>query len=93
MARTGALFTSFTTTVKLFVSLKLGTPLSVARTVITFVPGPCVSLGVQVNWPVLGLMLAPVGAPGSRLYVIVLAGTSASVAEALKVNGVPSLIV
>ena len=64
---TGALFTSFTTTVKLFAALKLGDPLSLTRTLIVFVLGPCVSLGVQVNIPVAGLMLAPAGAPASRL--------------------------
>src|SRR5207244_3923226 len=67
VANTGALFTSFTTTVKVFKSLRLGTPLSVTRTVTGFVLGPCASLAVHVNTPVLGLMLAPAGAPGSKL--------------------------
>src|SRR5262245_14810627 len=53
-ASTGALFTSLTVTVKLLVSLRLGTPLSVTRTVIVLVLGPCASLGVQLNRPVLG---------------------------------------
>ena len=58
---------SLTTTVKLFASLKLGEPLSVTRTLIVLVPGPCDSPGVQVNTPVTGSRLAPVGAPGSKL--------------------------
>ena len=91
-ASTGALFTSFTTTVKLFVSLKLGTPLSVTRTVIVLVPGPCVSLGVQLNTPLLALMLAPDGGL-IKLNVSVLAGRSASVAVTVSVSRLPSLIV
>ena len=47
----GALFTSVTTTVKLFVALRGGVPLSVARVVIKFVPGPCASEGVHVITP------------------------------------------
>ena len=35
-------------------------------------------------------MLAPLGAPASRLNVSVLAGTSASVAEAVNVSRLPS---
>src|SRR5262245_56915439 len=92
-ASTGALFASLTVTVKLFTSLKLGTPSSVTRTVIVLVPGPFASLGVQLNTPLLGLMLAPAGAPGSRLYVNVFAGTSASVAETVKDSAAPSLLV
>ena len=91
-ASTGALFTSFTTTVKLFVSLKLGTPLSATRTVIVLVPGPCVSLGVQLNPPLLALMLAP-GGGLIKLNVSVLAGRSASVAVTVSVSRLPSLIV
>src|SRR5262245_14956490 len=65
--KTGALFTSFTTTVKLFVSLNGGEPVSVTRTVIVLVLGPCASLGVHVNRPVLGWMLAPTAVAEYRL--------------------------
>src|SRR6185503_9218028 len=77
---TGARFTSFTTTVKLRVSLSGGAPSSVTRTVIVLVPGPSATVGVQVNTPLLALMLAPAGAPGSKLKVNVFAGKSGSVA-------------
>src|SRR5437867_11296717 len=50
---TGALFTSRTTTVKLLVALRGGAPLSVTRTVIRLVLGPCASVGVQLSTPVL----------------------------------------
>src|SRR5258708_23813041 len=43
------IFTSLTTTVKLLVALKAGVPLSVTTVVITLVPGPCASVGVQVR--------------------------------------------
>src|SRR5262245_20667954 len=90
-ASTGAAFDSLTTTLNVLVLLKPGEPLSVTRTVMLFVLGPCVSTGVQVNTPVFWLMLAPVGAPASSEYVNALAGTSASVAVTLKGNAVPSL--
>ena len=89
---TGALFTSFTTTVKLFVSFCGGMPLSVTRTVIVWVPGPCVSLGIQVSTPLLGLMLAPAGGE-TKLNVSALAGWSASLATAVRMRVLPSLIV
>src|SRR5580765_3498660 len=77
---TGARFTSATTTMKLRVSLEGGKPSSVTRTVIRLVLGPCASVGVQENAPLVALMPAPGGAPGSKLKVRVLAGRSASVA-------------
>src|ERR1051326_1956241 len=80
-ARTGALFTSVTTTVKLLVSLLGGEPLSVTRTVIVFVLGPCASSGVQLIAPLAGLMVSPLGGE-TRLNVSVLVGRSGSVAEA-----------
>src|SRR5436190_327657 len=80
-ANCGALFASATMTVKLRVSLEGGEPSSVTRTVIRFVLGPWASVGVQVNTPLVALMLAPVGASGSKLKVRVLAGRSGSVAE------------
>ena len=49
-------------------------------------PGPWASVGVQLNTPVVLLIVAPVGmapgAPAARLKVSVLAGRSASVAVA-----------
>src|SRR5262245_1247749 len=93
MASTGAAFDSLTTTVNVFVLLKPGEPLSVTRTVMLFVLGPCVSVGIQVNTPVFWLMLAPVGAPASSEYVNALACTSASVAVTVNDNVAPSLTV
>src|SRR5262245_14835396 len=55
--------------------------------------GPCDSVGVQLNTPLLPLIVAPTGAPGSKLYVNVLAGRSVSVAPAINVSVLPSLIV
>src|SRR2546425_670604 len=81
----------FTTMVNDFASLRTGDPLSVTRTVIRFVLGAWVVEGVQVNTPVVGLMLAPDGAPGSRLNASVLTGKSESVAEALTVSCVPGV--
>ena len=57
---TGALFTSFTVTVKLLVALRDGVPLSVTIVVNMALLGPWPSLGVQLITP-LELMLAPVG--------------------------------
>src|SRR6266850_3738963 len=76
--RTGALFTSVTTTTKLLVALKDGAPLSATTVVITFVPGPCASLGVQVITPLVEIA-APAGGAINE-YVSVVAGRSASVA-------------
>src|SRR2546425_468993 len=92
-ARVGGVFTSFTITVKDLVSLNTGEPLSVTRTVMLLVLGPWASVGVHVNAPDDPLIVAPDGAPGSRLNVNVCAGTSASVAVAVKLRSVPSLIV
>src|SRR5437879_4019540 len=89
---TGARFTSVTVTVKLFVALKAGTPLSVTLTLTTFVLGPCASLGVQLITPLAGLMLMPRGAL-TNAKVNVLAGRSASVALALTDRVVCSSIV
>src|SRR5262245_9290436 len=91
-ANTGALFTSVVTTVKLLVSLKGGAPLSVTRTMITFVLGPCASVGAHVKTPVTGLMAAPAGGL-SRLRVSASAEPSGSVALIITLNTVPSLTV
>src|SRR5205807_840795 len=89
---TGATFTSRTVTVKLFVALNAGTPLSVTTTVIVFVLGPCASPGVQLITPLLPLIVIPEGGP-TRLNVSVLAGTSASVALAATASALNSSIV
>src|SRR5580765_6990251 len=90
---TGAEFTSFTVMVKNRAALRVPNPLSVTRTVIGFVLGPCASVGVQVNTPETGSIAAPTGAPASRLKVRVCAGVSGSVAETVKVTRVFSLMV
>src|SRR5437870_715126 len=69
--RTGGRFTSLTMTVKLLVSLRAGTPLSVTFTVIRLVLGPCSSVGRQVSTPVSASRLTPSGA-ARRLKVSVL---------------------
>src|SRR4030095_9802390 len=79
-ASTGAVFTSFTITVIVVVSLMAGWPLSVTRTVMTLVLGPCASVGVQLTAPEFGLIVAPAGTGASRLNVSVCAGASESVA-------------
>src|SRR5580704_118035 len=73
---TGGLFKSLTTTVKLFVALRDGDPLSVTTVVITLVEGACASVGVQVMTPLVS-MLALAGALTS-MYVSVGVGTLAS---------------
>src|SRR5262249_61124640 len=65
-----------------------GGQLSVPRRVMVETPGPCAAVGVQVNWPVVALMLAPAGAPTSRLYVSDCGGTSRSAPLAVKVSRV-----
>ena len=65
---TGAVFTSVTTTVKLFVCCNTGDPSSYTRTVIVFVLGACAGVGVQLNTPLV-VMPAPAGAPAPRVKV------------------------
>src|SRR5213076_2586328 len=89
---TGGRFTSVTMTLKLRASLEGGEPLSVTRTVIGFVLGPCASVGVQVNTPVFASRLTPVGAE-TRLKVKVLAGTSGSPARLVTTSVLSSSIV
>src|SRR5437660_3547895 len=62
-----------------------GEPSSVTRTLIEFVP-TFAAAGVQVNKPVARSMLAPEGAPGSRVKVNVCAGRSGSVTVAKKLS-------
>src|SRR3989441_3957277 len=79
-------------TAKLLVSLSGGLPLSVTRTVMTLVLGPCASLGVQVRTPVAESSVIPLG-PATRENVMRFAGKSGSVAELVTVKVVSSLIV
>ena len=66
-ASTGATLTSLTVMLIVSESLSAGEPLSVTRTVTLYVPGPWLSVGVQVKTPVVALIAAPAGAPASRL--------------------------
>src|SRR5437870_2989392 len=91
-AMPGGLFTSLTMTVKLLMSLKGGEPFSVTCTPITSVLGPWVSVGVQVNTPVTGSSLAPVGAE-VRLKVKRLVERSELLALLVTTSGVDSSIV
>src|SRR5262245_33943714 len=70
--------TRVTATEKAVWSLRAGEPLSVTRIMIRLVLGACAAVGVQVNRPVLGLMLAPAG-PVTKLNVSVSRGESGSV--------------
>src|SRR5215468_2833109 len=87
----GALFTSVTTTLKLFVALNVGVPLSVTRVVIVFVLGPCASVGVQVITPELEIV-APAGAV-NKVYVRVFRGKSLSMAVFVTIKVVNSATV
>src|SRR5205807_7806069 len=69
-------------------ALRTGEPLSVTRTVRFVTNEKPVAGGVQLNTPVVGLIAAPEGPPGSRLNVRAL--PSASDATAVKVRLVPS---
>ena len=81
----GALFTSFTATVKLPISLNGGEPSSVTSTVMRLVLGRWSAAGVQVRTPLIGSRLTPGGAE-TRLKVRVLAGRSGSVAMLVTTN-------
>src|SRR5580765_7008941 len=83
---TGALFVSVTTTVKRFVALRGGDPLSVTTVVIRFVPGPWPSDGVHEMTP-LASIIAPLGALSSA-YVRMIAGISVSVAAFVTISKV-----
>jgi len=87
----GALFTSVTTTLKLFVALNGGVPLSTTRVVMVFVLGPCASVGVQEITPELEIV-APVGA-ANKVYVKVFGGESLSVAVFVTISVVNSVTV
>src|ERR1043165_9047928 len=74
------------------VSLTLagGEPPAVTRIATVLVLGPWASVGVHVKTPVEGLMIAPDGAPASRLKLSACAGMSPSNAVAVKDNKDPS---
>ena len=76
----------FTKIVNVLLSVSVGEPLSATRTVITFVPGAWLVEGVHEKTPVAGSILAPLGAPGSRLKVSTFAGISESVAVLVTTN-------
>src|SRR6185436_5540269 len=67
---------------------ELVTP-SLTLTLNGYEPGPCASVGVQLNTPVEPSMVAPAGAPTNE-NVSVCAGRSASVAVAVNVYGASS---
>src|SRR5260370_32430617 len=79
-------------TLKLLVSLNGGMPLSVTRTVMTLVLGPCASVGVQVRTPVAESSVIPLG-PVTRPNVNVLAGISGSLAVLVTIKVGGSLMV
>src|SRR5438477_362648 len=90
-AKLGALFVSRTYTMNEFVALNGGDPLSVTRTVMLVMLGPCASVGVQVKTPLVGFTLAPVGNPGSKLNVR--ESPSGSIAVIVNVKRLPSFTV
>jgi hypothetical protein len=64
---------------------RFGVPASVTTTSNVYTPGPWASEGVHVNTPDVDPIAAPPGTEPSRLNVNVCAGTSESVADAVKV--------
>src|SRR2546426_12456213 len=82
-----------TTILKVFASLKGGEPSSVTRIVTVLVAGEKPSGGIHAKTPLVALMVAPAGAPGSSVNVSALAGMSASVAVAGEVSRLPSVTV
>src|SRR5581483_410933 len=72
-------------TVNVCEAVRLGVSLSVTRTVMVLVP-TLASAVAQVKRPLVELMAAPAGAPGSRLKVRTSLGLLASLALALKLT-------
>ncbi len=64
VASSGAWLISPTVMLMVSKSSRPGVPSSVTRTVTECTAGPCVSVGVQLNCPVVGSMVAPAGALG-----------------------------
>src|ERR1043166_6370881 len=91
MVRLTMLGAATTAIEKLLVSLRLGVPLSVTRTVTPGVVLASVAEELQVKSPVPGLMLAPVGA-ASRLKLSVWGGASGSEAEFVTMRVLPAWI-
>ena len=89
-ASTGASLTSLTVIVIVSASDSTGVPSSVTVTVAVNVPGPCTSVGVQLNTPPESIIMPLAIAVASRLNVITLAGSSVSVASAVKLSSAPS---
>ena len=83
---TGGWFTSSTVISIGSEALRFGVPSSVTITVTGYLPGPCASVGVQRNTPVIASMLAPAGASSPRLNIKAFFGMSGSVALAVKVS-------
>jgi len=84
--RDGALLGGGVTVIEMvWLSESVGDPLSVTRTVTEKVP-TWVRVGVQEKRPLLELIEAPLGAPLPRLKVRFWAGTSTSLAVAVKVR-------
>src|SRR6266571_3228493 len=77
--------------VKLLLSLRGGEPLSDTRTVIRLVLGPWSSVGVQLNTPVTGSRVTPLGA-AVRLKLRLAADGSETVAVFVTTSVVNSLI-
>src|SRR5258708_37869131 len=82
-----------TAIVKVFASLRGGEPSSVTRIVTVLVAWENPLGGIQAKTPLVALMVAPAGAPGSSVNVNELAGMSASVAMAVKLNRLSSFTV
>src|ERR1044071_2486165 len=78
---------------KLFVSLKLGVPLSVTRTIMTLVVLASAGVVGHTNTPLFVPIIATGGAPGSRLKASICEGISESVAELVTINVLPAWIV
>src|SRR6185503_8084012 len=89
--RAGGWFTSITRTVKRFVALKGGEPLSRTTIVMVFVPGPWASVGCQVKMPLLGPIVAPTGGVSSEKVCWSL-GRSGSFTTLVRARSKPSLI-
>src|SRR5215467_7543697 len=90
--RTGGLLVGVTTTEKVWVALSEGWPLSVTITLKRLVP-TCAAVGVQLNTPLDGSMLALAAAPLPRLKVNTCGGLSGSVARLVITSCVPTTMV
>src|SRR5262249_42866336 len=82
-----------TATVKHCTSLNGGEPLSATATLIQLVPEAAPGAGVHWNTPLVGLIVAPAGAPTPNRNRRSCAGASGSEAELVMVNVLPSRIV